>query len=113
MMVHYLDSLDYQDKILRKISPILLILLPMCDIIIMGDKLGNKMGDNSQLNNTQSKIFSEIRNNPNITKPQIAQLVGVGKTTVDNAIAVLKQKGYIKRSGSNKTGFWEILNAGE
>ena len=79
----------------------------------MGDKPGNKTGDNSQLNNTQSKIFSEIRNNPNITKPQIAQLVGVGKTTVDNAIAVLKQKGYIKRSGSNKTGFWEILNAGE
>ena len=35
------------------------------------------------------------------------------KTTVDNAIAVLKQKGYIKRSGSNKTGFWEILNAEE
>ena len=32
---------------------------------------------------------------------------------VDNAIAVLKQKGYIKRSGSNKTGFWEILNAEE
>ena len=32
---------------------------------------------------------------------------------VDNAIAVLKQKGYIKRSGSNKTGFWEILNSEE
>ena len=52
----------------------------------MGDKVGNKTGDNSKLNNTQSKIFSEIRNNPNITKPQIAQLVGVGKTTIDNAI---------------------------
>ena len=60
-----------------------------------------------------NKKLSEIRNNPNITKPQIAQLVGVGKTAVDNAIAVLKQKGYIKRSGSNKTGFWEILNAEE
>ena len=79
----------------------------------MCDKVGNKTGDKSKLNNTQTKIYSEIQNNPNITKPQIAQLVGVGKTTVDNAIAVLKQKGYIKRSGSRKTGFWEILNIWE
>ncbi len=91
----------------------IVVKIPFNWINNMGDKPGNKTGDNSQLNNTQSKIFSEIRNNPNITKTQIAQLVGVGKTTVDNAIAVLKQKGYIKRSGSNKTGFWEILNAGE
>lgn len=42
-MVHYLNSLDYQDKFCGKISPILLTLLPMCDIIIMGDKVNNQL----------------------------------------------------------------------
>ena len=42
-MVHYLNFLDYQDKFCGKISPILLTLLPMCDIIIMGDKVNNQL----------------------------------------------------------------------
>ena len=42
-MVHYLNSLDYQDKFCGKISPSLLTLLPMCDIIYMGDKVNNQL----------------------------------------------------------------------
>ena len=51
----------------------------------------------------------QIRNNPNITRMQLTEAVGVGKTTVDKALAVLKEKGYIKRIGSNKTGYWSVL----
>ena len=74
----------------------------------MGDKVGNKTGDNSKLNNTQSKIFSEIRNNPNITKPQIAQLVGVGKTTIDNAIDWRNNKN-LSGDKRNEKDFFDLL----
>lgn len=72
--------------------------------------MGDKVGDISQLNSTQIKVLSEIRNNPNVTKPELEKLVGFGKTTIDNAISVLKEKNIIKRIGSNKTGYWKILD---
>ena len=65
---------------------------------------------NRGLNISQMRILDQIRNNPQITKPQIVEALGLGKTTVDNGIAALKEKGFIKRVGSNKTGWWKVLN---
>lgn len=65
------------------------------------------MGD--KLNNTQLKVLSEIRNNPSVTKPELEKIVGVGKTTIDNAIYALKKKGMISRAGSNKNGYWNVM----
>ncbi len=73
----------------------------------------NEVGDKSKsdtLNISQIKVLTEIRNNPNITKQQLMIKCGLGKTSIDNIIRVLKDKGYIKRIGSNKTGYWEVLN---
>ncbi len=50
-----------------------------------------------------------MRNNPNITKPELEKLVGVGKTSIDNAISVLKRKIIIERIGSNKNGYWKVI----
>lgn len=66
----------------------------------MGDK-----NTESLLNHTQTCILAEIRNNPNITKPRLAEMLKFGKTTIDNGIAVLKKYGYIERIGSNKSGY--------
>ena len=77
-----------------------------------GDKVGDKVGDNSgdfQLNQTHLRILAEIRNNPNITKPKLQDKLELGKTTIDNGISVLKKYGFIKRIGSNKSGYWKVL----
>ena len=74
----------------------------------MGDKVGDKSKSNA-LSISQIKVLAEIRNNPNITKPQLMIKCELGKTSIDNIIRILKDKGYIKRVGSNKTGYWEIL----
>lgn len=66
------------------------------------------MGNISELNDTQIRVLSEIRNNPNVTKTELEKLVGVGKTTIDNAISLLKTKNIIERIGSNKTGYWQV-----
>lgn len=72
------------------------------------DKPSNK-DSKKLLNNTQVRILAEIRNNPNITKPRLAEILRLGKTTIDTGIAVLKKNGYIKRVGSNKSGYWKTL----
>lgn len=73
----------------------------------MGNKTGNKINTNV-LNQTQLRILLEIRNNPNITKARLVEILEVGKTTVDNGIATLKKYGFIERIGSNKTGYWKV-----
>lgn len=77
----------------------------------MGDKLGDKDGSGvlPKVITTKEKVYVTILNNPNITKPEIASLLRVGKTTVDNYIAELKKEGKIRRAGSNKSGYWEVL----
>ena len=43
----------------------------------MGDKERN-------LNPTHELILKEMRNNPNITQPQLMEIVGIGKTAIQN-----------------------------
>ena len=78
----------------------------------VGSKVSNKVGNklNSDLLNTsQVKVLAKIRNNPNITKSQLMIKCDLGKTSIDNIIKTLKNRNYIKRVGSNKTGYWEVL----
>lgn len=72
------------------------------------DKVVNKLVDKSMMNTTQSKVLELIRDNPNITQIQIAEKLGLGKTSIQNNISFLKKKGYIIRRGSNKLGYWEV-----
>ena len=58
-----------------------------------GDKAGNKEGNKNHehgLNQTQVRILAEIRNNPNITKARLMELLDLGKTTIDRGVSVLK-----------------------
>ncbi len=88
----------------------IVVTIPFKWINVMGDKRSNNPGNKSQeLNDTQRQILAEIRNNPNVTKQQIASILDKGKTTIDNGIAVLREKGYIVRVGSNKTGYWKVV----
>ena len=94
----------------------IIVTIPFNRINDVGDKVGDKVGDNvgdklnsAWLNFSQIKVLAEIRNNPNITKPQLMVKCNLGKTSIDNIIKILKNKGYIKRVGANKNGYWEVL----
>ena len=73
----------------------------------MGDKVGDKVGDKT-LNGSQVRVLAEIRNNPNITKQELEIICCLGKTSIDNIIKISKEKGYIERVESNKTGYWKV-----
>ena len=76
----------------------------------VGDRVVDKVGDKiEKLNPTRQRIMEEIRNNPNITQPQLMAIIGIGKTAIQNNIAFLKKSGYIERVGSNKNGYWRAI----
>ena len=56
------------------------------------------------------KIIELIKENSNITTTQIALLCNVSSKTIKRDISKLKEAGKIKRVGSQKSGYWEIVN---
>ncbi|MCM1047149.1 MAG: winged helix-turn-helix transcriptional regulator [Clostridiales bacterium] len=75
------------------------------------DKVVDKVIDKSRggLSEVSIRIMEEIHYNPGITQPQLAEKLGVGKTTIQKNISYLKKNGFIDRIGANKTGLWKIL----
>ncbi|MBQ7250898.1 MAG: winged helix-turn-helix transcriptional regulator [Bacilli bacterium] len=73
----------------------------------MGDKVGDKVG--VKLNDTQRKMLELLRDNPNLTQPQLMIALGLGETAAQNNISFLRNHGFIRRIGSKKTGYWEVI----
>ena len=98
------ESIDISDGTI-------VVTIPFNRINNMGDKAGDKVGDkvgDKSLNISQIKVLAEIRNNPNITKPELMIKCSLGKTSIDNIILFLKKNSFIERIGSNKTGYWKV-----
>ncbi len=70
----------------------------------LGEKLGEKLGEN------QLKIIKLIENNTSISIKNIAREIGISTTAVENNIKKLKGKEILKRIGSAKGGYWEIID---
>ena len=50
----------------------------------------------------------EMRDNPNVTLPQLMIEIGLGRTAIQNNVTYLRKNGLIERVGSNKTGYWKV-----
>ena len=98
------ESIDISDDTI-------LVTIPFNRVNKVGDKVGDKVGNkvgNKNLNISQIKVLAEIRNNPNITKPELMVKWDLGKTSIDNIISFLRKNNIIERVGSNKTGYWKV-----
>ena len=65
----------------------------------VGNKLGNKNGEEIKLTTTQQRVLAEIRNNPSVSTFSLMSIIGVGQTTIENSLSKLKSLGLIERVG--------------
>ena len=63
----------------------------------------------SKVSSNQNKIINLMKEDSNITKKELFDKLDIGKTSIDNNIAKLKELGKLRRVGSDKSGHWEIL----
>jgi len=56
----------------------------------------------------QKKIISLILSNPSITAEEMGKSLGITSRQCERILAEMKQKGIIRRVGSNKAGHWQI-----
>jgi len=55
------------------------------------------------------KVLNAIKADSFIKTHEIADQIQLSQRTVENAIAKLKEEGFLKRIGSRKSGHWEVL----
>ena len=59
--------------------------------------------------NREESILRLIKNDKTITTVKLAQLLKVTRRTIARDIESLKNAGKVRRIGSDKSGFWEIV----
>ena len=64
---------------------------------------------NEPLTHTAKELLKAIRNNPKATKEDFAKLIQKSRSTITRTIAKLIEHKLIMRTGSDKNGFWEII----
>ena len=62
-----------------------------------------------ELSQNQIKLLDLIETRPNVTKEEIAKLIGISTTAIDKNIKTLREKGILERVGVRKEGYWKIL----
>lgn len=63
----------------------------------------------SELNESQLKIYNYLKKHPKATHKILTKECEMSEGYVIKIITFLKKHGYIKREGSNKSGFWTVL----
>jgi len=71
--------------------------------------LGVDVGDDVGVENNIEKILSAISAEPNATQKRLSEITGLSTRTVSREIKGLRDTGIIKRVGSDRLGFWEII----
>lgn len=57
---------------------------------------------------TPDAVLALVAKNPELTRQQLASIIGKDVRTIARALAALQQAGKVKRIGSNKTGHWKV-----
>lgn len=93
----------------------IVVTIPFKKISKVGNKLGEKVGNKQNeacarnLNVRRARIIAEMRDNPNVTTAELSVMLAISETAIDNNIRYLRENKFIERVGSNKTGYWRVL----
>ncbi len=79
-------------------------------LVVFGRKFGGmggeRFGEGSE--KSSEKIMVLIRENKFISAREMAQIIGISQRAIEKQLALLKEKGSIKRIGGAKGGYWEL-----
>jgi ATP-dependent DNA helicase RecG len=69
----------------------------------LAEKVGRKLVEN------QLKILILVGEKPEISKRELAEILGISTTAIDKNIIKLKSLGVIRRVGPDRGGYWEVV----
>lgn len=72
--------------------------------------INNTINGTIKLTELQQIVLNEVRLDPYITREKMEKKLGRSSRTIQRVLSQLKENKIISRTGSNKTGYWTILN---
>lgn len=63
----------------------------------------------AELSKEEFSVLSVFKTNKNAIKVDLIRQTGLSSRTIDRIIKSLKEKELLRRIGSNKNGYWEVL----
>lgn len=87
----------------------IVVTIPFTRIHKAGEKVDAITENRPALNARRQTILLEIAQNPYITKQELAEMLGISSTAVDNNILFLKKNKFIERIGKNRGGYWKVI----
>lgn len=73
----------------------------------IGGQTGGQMGGQISLTTRQKQIAVLIKNNPKISRAELAQHLKINESAIQKHLGALKRKGIISRIGGTR-GYWQI-----
>ncbi len=61
------------------------------------------------LSKKQILILKSIQRDRNLTQEQLSEIIGITLRNIQNNMKKLKEMGVLKRIGSKKGGYWEVI----
>ena len=108
----YYQALEQADKEGNSVAFIDFMLLTLSETLEKNTQKNAPINAsiNASINPTKTPdaVLMLIKNNPKITRKQIANTLQKDLRTIGRSIASLQQMGKLKRIGSNKSGHWQI-----
>ena len=74
----------------------------------LDDTVNDTASDTVKANDTTSRLVAAIKEHPEYTYDEYAQILGIGRATVARHIKKLNGT-IIRRIGSDKDGYWEFI----
>ena len=75
----------------------------------VGLSLPNGNDNGNDLNKSKQAILEAIRKKPQITLDQLVIVTGISKRTISRSTKELQESGTIRRIGSARAGYWELI----
>ena len=66
-------------------------------------KVGESLSKNQRL------IVKSMLENPNVSAKDLSDIIGISQRKIEENISKLKKKRVLKRIGSAKGGYWEVI----
>ena len=97
-----------EPQLLNKLDvDVVALVLPVPSVKSNSTRVSN--GVSNGVPDTAKAIYSHIKANPNISRNELVNLTGISLKNVQKHINRLKELGLIRRIGSTRLGYWEII----
>ncbi len=106
----YLLLLENMEKKLKVSQNMITVTIPFYNPNKTADFTKNTIdNENKKLTKSCIKVLEIIKSNPELTQEEIATITKLSLSTIKRSLKTLTDKGIIKRTGTYKKGFWQII----